>query len=72
MNRSLDAAILAAALSGVAELGYDGDESYVANWADSVTKLDANFSQLAGVVYFDDKEGHPWPENYGLPDWRVA
>jgi len=56
----------------VAELGYDGDESYVANWADSVTKLDANFSQLAGVVYFDDKEGHPWPENYGLPDWRVA
>lgn len=56
----------------VAELGYDGDESYVANWADSVTKFDASFSQLAGVVYFDDKEGHPWPENYGLPDWRVA
>jgi len=27
---------------------------------------------LAAVVYFDDKEGYPWPEGYGLPDWRVV
>jgi endoglucanase len=56
----------------VAELGYDGDESYVANWAEAVTKPDARFPQLKAVVYFDDKEGHAWPGNYGLPDWRVA
>ena len=56
----------------VAELGYDGDEHYVANWAESVTKPDGSFSRLAAVVYFDDKEGCPWPEGYGLPDWRVV
>jgi beta-mannanase len=55
----------------VAELGYDGDEHYVANWAGSVTKPDGRFSRLAAVVYFDDREGYPWPEGYGLPDWRV-
>jgi beta-mannanase len=56
----------------VAELGYDGNEGYVASWAQSVTKPDAGFSQLAAVVYFDEKESYPWPGNYGLPDWRVA
>jgi len=56
----------------VAELGYDGDESYVAGWAASVTKPDAAFSRLAAVIYFDDREGHPWPDKYGLPNWRVV
>ena len=27
---------------------------------------------LAAVVYFNDREVYPWPENYGLPNWRVA
>jgi beta-mannanase len=56
----------------IAELGYDGDDSYVASWAASVTKPDAAFSRLAAVVYFDDREGHPWPDKYGLPNWRVV
>ena len=56
----------------VAELGYDGDEHYVSDWAASITKADGRFSRLAAVVYFDDREGHPWPDGYGLPDWRVV
>jgi beta-mannanase len=56
----------------VAEAGYVGDETYVADWAASLNKLDANFPKLTAVVLFDDKEVHPWPDPYGLPDWRVV
>jgi endoglucanase len=56
----------------VAELGYDGTDGYVASWAKAVTKPNAEFPLLTAVVYFDDKESHPWPGNFGLPDWRVA
>ena len=56
----------------VAELGYDGTDGYVASWAKAVTKPNAAFPLLTAVVYFDDKESHPWPGNFGLPDWRVA
>jgi len=56
----------------VAELGYDGTDDYVAGWAKAVTKPNAGFPLLTAVVYFDDKESHPWPGNFGLPDWRVA
>ena len=31
-----------------------------------------SFLILAAVVYFNDREVYPWPENYGLPNWRVA
>ena len=51
----------------VAEVGYVGDARYVADWAESLTRADASFSKLSAVVYFDDKEVHPWPEPYGLP-----
>jgi beta-mannanase len=56
----------------VAEVGYVGGADYVADWAASVNKLDASFPKLTAVVYFDDKEVHPWPDPYGLPDWRVV
>ena len=56
----------------VAEAGYVGDEAYVTDWAASLNKLDANFPKLTAVVLFDDKEVHPWPNPYGLPDWRVV
>ena len=56
----------------VAELGYDGTDGYVASWAKAVTKPNAEFPLLTTVVYFDDKENHAWPGNFGLPDWRVA
>lgn len=56
----------------VAEAGYVGDEAYVSDWAASLTSLDRSFPRLTAVVHFDDKEVHPWPDPYGLPDWRVV
>jgi beta-mannanase len=56
----------------VAELGYSGDKNYVSAWADAVTKQDPRFPNLTAVAYFNDKEVHPWPETYGLPDWRIG
>jgi len=56
----------------VAELGYVGDLAYVEKWAkDSLLKY-PEFPELLGVAYFNDKEVAPWPEPYGLPDWRVT
>ena len=56
----------------VAELGYSGDEGYVKAWAESVTAHHPQFPLLAAVVYFNDKEVHPWPGTFGLPDWRIG
>ncbi|KGD96650.1 glycoside hydrolase family 26 protein [Rhizobium sp. YS-1r] len=56
----------------VAELGYEGDDSYVRNWAESVTKRYAEFPALSAVIYFNDREVYPWPDGYGRPDWRIA
>ena len=56
----------------VAELGYVGDRSYVAKWADDATHVFEQFPELVGVIYFNDKEVWPWPEHYGYPDWRFT
>jgi beta-mannanase len=56
----------------VAELGYEGDEAYVRNWAENVTQPQPDFPQLTAVVYFNDREVYPWPENFGRPNWRVT
>ncbi len=56
----------------VAELGYVGDADYVANWENSVRQLHPEFPELNAVVYFNQKEVYPWPDNFGLPDWRVG
>ncbi len=55
----------------VAELGYVGNQNYVDKWKSMVTEVEANFPKLFAVVYFNDKEVHPWPEGYGTPDWRI-
>ncbi len=55
----------------VAELGYEGDESYVRMWAEDVTKPHPQFPELGAVVYFNDLEVYPWPD-HGRPDWRVV
>ena len=55
----------------VAELGYSGSEAYVNNWENSVRVARPDLPNLVGVVYFDQREVYPWPENYGLPDWRI-
>lgn len=56
----------------VAELGYEGDRDYVRKWAETVAKPNAEFPRLTAVVYFNDREVYPWPDHYGLPDWRVT
>ena len=56
----------------VAELGYSGSQSYVDAWENSVRVTRAEYPQLVGVVYFDQREVYPWPENFGMPDWRLA
>lgn len=55
----------------VAELGYSGDKTYVANWQKQVEVKYAQFPKLETIVYFNDKEVWPWMKGYGLPDWRV-
>jgi beta-mannanase len=56
----------------VAELGYEGDRDYVAGWANSVAKPNPDFPELKAVVYFNDRDVYPWPQNYGRPNWRVG
>ena len=56
----------------VAELGYSGHQDYVDAWENSVRVTRAEYPQLVGVVYFDQREVYPWPEGFGMPDWRIA
>ncbi|GLS39404.1 glycosyl hydrolase family 5 [Mesorhizobium tianshanense] len=56
----------------VAELGYEGDQAYVRNWAENAAKPNPDFPQLTGVVYFNDRDVYPWPGDYGRPNWRVG
>lgn len=55
----------------VAELGYVGELDYVNAWENSVRVQKAEYPALAGVVYFNQPEVYPWPEDFGLPDWRI-
>jgi endoglucanase len=54
----------------VAELGYTGDAAYVASWEAEVRAARPDMPQLAGVVYFNQPEVYPWPNNFPQPDWR--
>ena len=57
----------------VAELGAVGSIAYVASWnADSRDAPLTQFPAVTSVIYFNQKEVAPWPEGYGLPDWRVT
>ncbi|RBO95466.1 glycoside hydrolase family 26 protein [Pseudochrobactrum asaccharolyticum] len=56
----------------VAELGYDGDASYIRNWAENVARTHPEFPELKTVVYFNDREVYPWPDGFGKPEWRVV
>jgi beta-mannanase len=55
----------------VAELGYVGDAEYVAQWDADSRRNDPEFPAWTAVTYFNQKEVAPWPDGYGLPDWRV-
>lgn len=56
----------------VAELGYVGDAAYLADWNNSVRQQHDRFSELTAVIYFNRQEVFPWPNDFGLPDWRVG
>lgn len=56
----------------VAELGYEGGDAYVSGWMNDATVRPEFASSLSEVVYFNDREVHPWPMNLGRPDWRVV
>lgn len=56
----------------VAEVGYSGSAEYVANWDNSLRAPRPEMPQLVGVVYFNQAEVYPWPDNFGLPDWTSA
>ncbi|MEO5759604.1 MAG: glycosyl hydrolase [Mesorhizobium sp.] len=56
----------------VAELGYSGSKDYVAQWDIDSRKSYAEFPALVSVNYFNQKEVWPWPDGYGLPDWRIT
>lgn len=55
----------------VAELGYVGSADYVEMWKKSVRVEKKEYPSLVGVVYFNQHEVYPWPENFGAPDWRM-
>lgn len=55
----------------VAELGFSGDAAYVAAWDSAVRTVGDQFPNLVGVVYFNQREVYPWPNDFGLPDWRL-
>ena len=56
----------------MAELGYEGDEDYVRSWAKAVAAPHPEFPMLTALVYFNDKEVSAWPQNFGLPNWRIG
>jgi beta-mannanase len=56
----------------VAELGYEGDQNYVRDWAETAADRNPVFPKLNAVVYFNDREVYTWPRNFGRPNWRVA
>lgn len=56
----------------VAELGYEGNDAYIKPWMNDVTLKTSEFPKLEEVVYFNDKDVHPWPHNLGKPNWRVV
>jgi endoglucanase len=55
----------------VAELAYSGDAAYVDAWESEVRRARPEYPSLVGVVYFNQKEVYPWPDDLGYPDWRV-
>lgn len=55
----------------VAELGYVGDSTYVERWDNDVRQDLEGFPELEAVIYFNQQEVYPWPDGFGLPDWRM-
>jgi endoglucanase len=56
----------------VAELGYVGDAEYAQRWFEDVRQDIEGLTELVAVIYFNQREVYPWPDGYGLPDWRFG
>lgn len=56
----------------VAELGFVGDQSYYDRWFEDVRQDVDGLTELVAVIYFNQREVYPWPDGYGLPDWRFG
>lgn len=56
----------------VSELGVSGDAGYVAQWENDMRQDLDGFEELRAVIYFNQSEVHPWPDGFGLPDWRFG
>lgn len=54
----------------VAELGFVGDADHIAAWDADVRSKSQQYPELQAVVYFNQQEVYPWPNDFGLPDWR--
>lgn len=54
----------------VAELGVVGDADHVAMWEEDVRSKSDLYPELEAVVYFNQQEVYPWPDDFGMPDWR--
>ena len=54
----------------VAELGYVGDQAYFDRWNEDIRQDLDGLDRLIAVVYFNYPEVYPWPDGFGLPDWR--
>ncbi len=55
----------------VAELGYSGNAAYIEEWENSIRQIYPEFPELIAVSYFNQKEVYPWPNGFGIPDWRI-
>ena len=56
----------------VSELGFSGDAAYVEKWENDVRQDLEGFDELRAVIYFNQLEVYPWPDGFGLPDWRFG
>lgn len=56
----------------IAEVGYSGSVEYVAEWDEELRKARPEYPALVAVSYFNQKEVYPWPDGFGMPDWRFG
>ena len=56
----------------IAEYGCDGSVQFEEACWKQIDTLKAAYPKLEAVVYYNEVESYPWPNPYGLPDWRVS
>lgn len=55
----------------IAELGYSGSAGYMASWERDIAAAGpGRYPLLEGIVRFNARDVHEWPNGFGRPDWR--